>query len=221
MWASGSIEDMRAVYTNQGRHVSSGVWSVLLSQSRSDSLEFAERYFETFNQISLGIWHLNVFAKYNIENGAWSTDDEIHSHSLELRKKIEEITGKTLPPLCIVFLSGPSFLASDIDINQETIWAVLPLDHRSIANKNSYIAGLQATQSAITDCYREADIERYDAINISQSNYLIEKLQKKLANLSREEIFSCYIFKPAKWVALTLLAAILGLPVNAISGQAN
>lgn len=217
MWAAGSIEDMRSMYQNQGRQTEAGVWSILLTPTMSDAAEFADRYFEYFNDLSRGVWHLKVFAERCPETGAWRANEDLFKRSEAIRSSLEKIVDN-LPPMCIVFLSANK---PEDDMPSEApvqTWAVLPLDETKLSNQKLFTSGLQATRVALDECYRDHRIERCTALTQKNTDLVIKSLQTKLYRLATNKKVACFLVNPAKWVVLTVISAILGLPVSALAG---
>lgn len=220
MWPAGSIEDMRSVYEKEGRVTEAGIWSILLTPTKSDAAEFAQKYFSYFNNLSQSVWHLKVFAEYAFETGSWRASQSLFDRSDEIRSSLKRC-GLNVPPMCILFLST-SKPESELPCSEAAqIWAVLPLDEKKLANEAVFKAGLQATREVVDLCFRELKIERHDPLTQEDTDRLIALLQKKLKKLSMDKKLACYLVKPAKWVVLAVISSILGLPISAVANGSD
>lgn len=219
MFPAGSIEDARKAYENDGSSTLSGIWSVLLTQHEADAAAFANRYFDHFNKLTQHYWHLKVFAEGSVSSGKWKPKKELHEASQKLREGLNGASGtrKTLPPMCIAFFD-PKILKPNGSTENGGPIAILPLDEKALSKPQVFAKGIDYTQVAIEEAFRELGYDHFAELSDKQALQVIERVRRKLNMHVVHEKAKCYIIKPTIFITQCLVASILNID-NFISGS--
>lgn len=202
MFAAGSIEELANHYRNHDGVVVSGVWSVLITRSAEQSADFARRYFDLFNGVVRGGWHLAVYAGHFHKDGKdqWTASPELHQHVENIRNQIvdddEEVQ---VPPLCAVFFD-PNVGA----FNNRSV--IIPFDQLQLANEALFKDGFVATHECIMRAFNAKKLDPYGRVPAELANGLLEEFHKQLKKRS----ILTWLTKPLAPLGNAALGALLG-----------
>lgn len=159
MFPMGSLDEFRNFYTENGGFNGGGIWSFLLTQSAEESADFARRYYDVFNDISQGNWHLVIFSRAQVNKGKvnWVTDSNLQEFGNIIRASLEE-SGQKVPPRCIVFFDPEAGDASDRSC------LLIPLDWSKISNIRFFSDAFISTHRIVMDSFEEVGVSAYEKI---------------------------------------------------------
>lgn len=190
MFPSGSVEELINFYTHGESVTMNGLWSVLVTPSATDSANFGKRYYDEFNNISDGYWHLAVCAARD-EDGKWHADAEQQKVSDTIRNTLEA-AGQTVPDACFVFFDANATTFGTKGATKETFQdagftetcLVLPLDFTKISNDSFFIKGFKRTHEAILKALQNEKVDPGATLASDRIPYVLGQVKGNLASMS-------------------------------------
>ncbi|MCA3260616.1 MAG: hypothetical protein ING44_01635 [Telmatospirillum sp.] len=175
MFPAGSIEEYANTYRRDGKIVHRGLWSILVAASPRQSVDFAERYVDIFNNVVRETWHLAVYAKseWRPEGKVlWTESHFLHQHIERVRTVMKEV-GINLPDLCAVFFDPTS-----AQFGRQSV--VIPFDGKKIADHKHYIKRFEVTHECILRATSGLGIDPYLPINSNDTDRVLQQFRLEL-----------------------------------------
>lgn len=196
MFSVSSVEELLDFYKHEDDLRVNGVWSILLSNSPGMSQDFANKYFNDFNEIVSGVWHLGIFAK-RCGNGQWARSYELHESVERVRRKLQD-SGQQVPELSILFF--------DPHRDEESVNSlIIPLDENKIGSKTVYRSRFECTHECILTALRGMKLDPYEKIPSSRIPEVFEEIESELI----VKKISAYSIPPIRALANAALGATL------------
>lgn len=189
MYPAGPTDTILRFYRSRREPVT-GVWSVLLTKNPRDSADFAQRYLDTFNRVSLHDWHLGVFAARS-RKGAWFVPDGLSRMQQVLQEALIK-AGHKVPDNCLVFFDpnalGPQERALTIENIPEGAFSetclVIPFDLDRIASAAVMEAGFERIHAAIRRVFRRNGLDAHSVIGSGQMPVILREIESELKTAS-------------------------------------
>lgn len=170
--SKNSIMEYNLDEVRSGKAAIKGIWSVLITLSAEEALDFAERYSATFDQVVRNDWHLAVGIKtVSGEQEQWQPNFEFQESIDQLRGDLKA-RGEDIPQLCIAFFDPHSDAIDDGCV-------IIPLDPSQIGNANFYRQGFEQTHKAIRMSFQSLGLSPYVRVPPKFMGALLKQLQKE------------------------------------------
>ena len=187
MFTAAPVDDLVRFYNRPREQTINGLWSVLVTPSAEYSADFGRKYFEIFNGISGGYWHLAICAKRN-EDGSWLADDRLQLVSDTIRRELQK-ADRSVPSTGVVFFDPRACFFEKLGITEETFSGgsfietclVIPLKYELIGSINIFKKGFEATHRAILLALQEENVDPGKTLTSEKIPYVLNRVQGNMA----------------------------------------
>ena len=186
MYSAAPLDKLLNFYKDANTSPYHGVWSVLVTSSASNSVDFAKRYADIFNSISQSDWNLAVCASRDDE-GNWIEDKGLQSIA-ELIKNEMGTAGRRQHSDYILFFDPRAVSFNQSGISNEGFTGggftetclVLPLDFTKIADNDLYRKTLLKAHQAIREAFLQEEVEAATATTSDRTPYILSRISSNM-----------------------------------------